>query len=327
LAASVANAQSTSRGVTTWEADEQFFLSLNASYGACPNGSYISAITFGGAPTCTSFPPFGGTLLANLNFNGYLGTNMACPTASGEAAVIGCGLTLLNGSNVGVGLNTLGAVTIGSFDTAVGGAALLADQGGSSNTAVGYSALRSDTSGNYNTAVGFGACSGSVSGSYDICLGVGGGGSGSNNILIGNNLIISGVNSYQLDIGDTIYGPLVGSDTPPTAPIIIAYGIEQTPQTPAPSTAVTFNWATANNFIPTQLTANTVVTFTNTTVGQHITVIFTQAGTGGPFTVTWPTVRWLGGTPPTMSTASLAVDRYDFYNTGSNILGVAIQGF
>ena len=119
LTASVASAQSVSRGVTTWEADEQFFLSLNASYGACPSGSYISAITFGGAPTCTSLPPFGGAMLANLNFNGYLGINIACPTTNGEAVVVGCGVTL-NSVNTGFGIGTLTANS-GSHNVAFGG--------------------------------------------------------------------------------------------------------------------------------------------------------------------------------------------------------------
>ena len=346
LAASVANAQSTSRGVTTWEADEQFFLSLNASYGACPSGSYISAITFGGAPTCTSLPPFGGALLANLNFNGYLGINIACPTTNGEAVVVGCGVTL-NSVNTGFGIGTLTANS-GSHNVAFGGDVLQLNTTGGANTGIGFSVLAANTTGNgntavgdfalghfndtgsgtdYNTAVGVSAGNALTTGTNDIFLGNGGNiTTGSNNILIGNSLTnTTATGSFQFDIGDTIYGPLVGGSAP-TSPITVAYGLVQTPQTPAPSTAVTFNWAQANNFIPTVLTANTTVTFTNKTAGQHITVIFLQAAGGGK-TVTWPTVRWLSGSAPTMTATDNAKDRYDFYYDGVDVLGVALQGF
>jgi hypothetical protein len=56
--------------------------------------------------------------------------------------------------NVGIGPQTLSAVTSGSSNTAVGGGALNANLGGAFNTAVGDSALNANRSGNDNVAVG-----------------------------------------------------------------------------------------------------------------------------------------------------------------------------
>src|ERR1019366_6934358 len=130
LLASAASAQSNSRGVTTWHADENFFLQLNASYGICPAGSYISAITFGQVPSCTAIPAFGGALAANLNFNGQLGTNLACPTTNAEAFVTGCNIALGSVNDIG-----------GANNTWVGVGALSAVTGGARNTAFGTNAL------------------------------------------------------------------------------------------------------------------------------------------------------------------------------------------
>lgn len=56
-------------------------------------------------------------------------------------------------------------------------------------------------------------------------------------------------------------------------------------------------------------------------IAQRVTIVITQAAAGGPFTVTWPhtgspttsspTVKWAGGTAPTMTAAANSVDVYD----------------
>lgn len=86
--------------------------------------------------------------------------------------------------------------------------------------------------------------------------------------------------------------------------------------------ATTIDWSTGSVFTKT-LGANTTFTFSNQVSGQTIVVRLTN--TASNFTVTWPTVRWIGGTPPGMSQGAVS-DVYTFINDGSNIYGTAVQG-
>jgi hypothetical protein len=73
--------------------------------------------------------------------------------------------------------------------------------------------------------------------------------------------------------------------------------------TPATSTisASAIDWSASNSFYKT-LSANTTFTFSNAQDGQVITV--TLLNTTSNYTVTWPTITWSGGTPPTMVTGA-----------------------
>lgn len=81
------------------------------------------------------------------------------------------------------------------------------------------------------------------------------------------------------------------------------------------------DWATGNVFTKT-LAANTTFTFSNNVSGQTIIVRLTN--TASNYTVTWPTVRWAAGTPPTMTVGAKS-DIYTFVYDGSNIYGSAVQ--
>ena len=69
---------------------------------------------------------------------------------------------------------------------------------------------------------------------------------------------------------------------------------------------------------------------------QRKTIIATQAASGGPYTITWPTaaspsttachVYWPGGSAPTMSTGASAVDVYELVTyDGAHWYGFAKQ--
>jgi hypothetical protein len=85
--------------------------------------------------------------------------------------------------------------------------------------------------------------------------------------------------------------------------------------------ASNIDWSTGNGFSKT-LSANTTFTFSNQLTGQTLIVRLTN--TASNYTVTWPTVRWAGGTAPTMSPGAVS-DVYTFYNDGSNIYGSYVQ--
>ena len=78
--------------------------------------------------------------------------------------------------------------------------------------------------------------------------------------------------------------------------------------TPATSTisASAIDWSVSNSFYKT-LAANTTFTFSNAQDGQVITICLLN--TTSNYTVTWPTIKWAGGTAPTMTTGA----HYDVY--------------
>lgn len=73
-----------------------------------------------------------------------------------------------------------------------------------------------------------------------------------------------------------------------------------------------------------QLTANSTFTFSNETAGQIIIVRLINDGTGG-YTVSWPTVKWPGGTTPTMTTTASKSDVYTFFYDGTDVYGSSSQ--
>lgn len=62
------------------------------------------------------------------------------------------------------------------------------------------------------------------------------------------------------------------------------------------------------------LSVSCAFTFPAAAAGKSFILELTQ-GTGGSFTATWPTVRWAGGTAPTLSTAAGKIDALEFWCT------------
>jgi hypothetical protein len=81
------------------------------------------------------------------------------------------------------------------------------------------------------------------------------------------------------------------------------------------------DWSTGSVFSKT-LGTNTTFTFTGQISGQVIVVRLTN--TASNFTVTWPTVKWSGGSAPTMTTGAKS-DIYTFVYDGTDIFGSAVQ--
>ena len=83
----------------------------------------------------------------------------------------------------------------------------------------------------------------------------------------------------------------------------------------------TVNIAYGNgNIADITLTASTIFTFSNHVVGTYILKL-TQGGTGS-YTVTWPaTVKWSGGTAPTLTTTVGKTDIVTLFHDGTNFYG------
>lgn len=83
----------------------------------------------------------------------------------------------------------------------------------------------------------------------------------------------------------------------------------------------TVNIAYGNgNIADITLTASTIFTFSNHVVGTYILKL-TQGGTGS-YTVTWPaSVKWSGGTAPTLTTTVGKTDIVTLFHDGTNFYG------
>lgn len=88
----------------------------------------------------------------------------------------------------------------------------------------------------------------------------------------------------------------------------------------------TVDWGNGQKQIIT-LSANATFTFTAPLGGGSFLLRVVQDATGSR-TATWPgTVKWAGGTAPTLSTAASAEDIVTFYWNGTNYYGVASLAF
>lgn len=91
-------------------------------------------------------------------------------------------------------------------------------------------------------------------------------------------------------------------------------------------TSDTVTW-TAGNMQKSTLTGNCTFTFVAPTLSGRYSLTLIQDGTGSRL-VTWPaSVRWPGGTAPTLSTAASAVDKVTFEYDGTNFDAVSSLNF
>ncbi len=86
------------------------------------------------------------------------------------------------------------------------------------------------------------------------------------------------------------------------------------------STADTIDFS-AGNVHKSTLTGSCTYTFTSPPTGSVVILKVVQGS--GPYTVTWPgTVKWPGGTAPTLNTTNGHVDLFTFYWDGTDYFGV-----
>lgn len=106
-----------------------------------------------------------------------------------------------------------------------------------------------------------------------------------------------------------------------------AHSIGFTQQTTTGDGTTTIDWKLGNKFKFTFGAQNDTFTFTAPTNPCNILLMLIQDGTGGR-TATFPaTVKWAGGTAPTLTTTANGIDICSFYWDGSNYFGVASLAF
>lgn len=119
--------------------------------------------------------------------------------------------------------------------------------------------------------------------------------------------------------------------TTPTITKPVLNATNPTAQTYAPSASgtTTLDLSLANQHFITMPAGNITIALSNDTNNQTFIVSITQDSVGSR-TVTWfTTIRWAGGSPPTLTTTANARDYLGFVRTGSGtydgfVVGLAI---
>lgn len=96
----------------------------------------------------------------------------------------------------------------------------------------------------------------------------------------------------------------------------------ETPYSANSSTAITLSLANGTVQIIT-LTGNATITMPTAVSGKSFIMFLKQDGTGSR-TVTWSTVKWPGGTAPTITSTASKQDIYSFFSDGTNWYGVTV---
>lgn len=124
----------------------------------------------------------------------------------------------------------------------------------------------------------------------------------------------------------TLTSPVLNSGTVGTQLTFGNYHIEPGETDAGNSgTADTIDWS-LNSAQRSTLTGNVTYTFSNpVTGGSYVLRVLTGAGS---FTATWPaTVKWAGGTAPTITTTASRMDLVNFYYDGTNYYGSYTQNY
>lgn len=120
---------------------------------------------------------------------------------------------------------------------------------------------------------------------------------------------------------ETGSGVLVFNSAPAlTNPTVTNY--VETPYTANSSTAITLALTNGTVQIIT-LTGTCTITMPTATSGKSFILLLKQDGTGSR-TVTWSTVKWAGGTAPTITSTASKQDILSFFADGTNWYGVVV---
>lgn len=137
----------------------------------------------------------------------------------------------------------------------------------------------------------------------------------------------SGTSAFNVLAGKTRFG----STTAATNAISVTGNMNVTGQYVSDRFALTdgatiaVNWNNGNVQAVT-LGGNRTFTFSNPISGGRYLIVLKQDGTGSR-TVTWPTIKWQGGTAPTLTTTAGKVDLITLIWDGTDYFGVASTNF
>ena len=243
--------------------------------------------------------------------------NLACGNASQKSVVIGCGNRSERGNAVVIGNNSC---TLNQLSVAIGHNATA---GGETSVAIGYQV----TNNNYGVTIGYG---GSGTGLGSTSIGMFNQACTNGTVAIGyyscatcQSSVAIGQCAVSCHAAAYVFAECKTSEKADTVHVnnLIAYGQGASKYHDAGSITgnVTLNWDNGNNQSAT-LTGAVNLAFSNPIAGANYSLTLIQGGAGS-YTVTWPTTKWVGSVPPTLSTAIGAIDLIGLYYDGTNYYG------
>lgn len=123
----------------------------------------------------------------------------------------------------------------------------------------------------------------------------------------------------------TLTAPTITTPTI-TKPVMNATNPTAQTYTPAGAGTATLDLSLANQHFITMPAGNITIALSNDTNNQNFLISITQ-DSGGSRTVTWfTTIRWAGGTPPTLTTTANKRDIFGFIRTGSGTYDGLVVG-
>ena len=233
-----------------------------------------------------------------------------------------CYYTITMNGDYEVGLGTVGAGTLARTTIL---------KSSNSNTAVNFGAGTKDVFVTYpadkavykdasNNVNALGTISSGVWNGTEITVPYGGTGVATLTGIVKGN----GQSAFSAAVAGTDYVTPTGTETLTnktlTNPTVTNY--VETPYTANSSTAITLALTNGTVQIIT-LTGNATITMPTATSGKSFLLMLKQDGTGSR-TVTWSTVKWPGGTAPTITSTASKQDIFSFFADGTNWYGVTV---
>ena len=139
-------------------------------------------------------------------------------------------------------------------------------------------------------------------------------------------LVLNGTAIQELQSGDVLNGYVTPSSTDTltnktlTNPTVTNY--VETAFTANSSTAITLALTNGTVQVIT-LTGNATITMPTAVAGKSFIMFLKQDATGSR-TVTWSTVKWAGGTAPTITSTASRQDIFSFFSDGTNWYGTTV---
>jgi len=140
-------------------------------------------------------------------------------------------------------------------------------------------------------------------------------------------LVLNGTAIQELQSGDVLNGYVTPTSTDTltnktlTNPTVTNY--VETAYTANSSTAITLALTNGTVQIIT-LTGNATITMPAAVAGKSF-IMFLKQDVTGSRTVTWSTVKWPGGTAPTITSTASRQDIFSFFSDGTNWYGTTVS--